>query len=262
MAHRRAVHENSDDQAGEEPAEVPTEADAASKAEQHIDDDEKAKARIEQSNVAAAIQKDREPNEPENGARSADYGDVWVEQDCSKRPSHERRNVDGNEGGRSDHPLDLLAELPEQVPEPEPRWRWPDKAKITFLQEWDDDQLLLGTYDDGLYLLGTNQPVRFADQPALLAAWPYDALRLDDGGVIVMTIHAGIFPGDSLDATFNPYRLFVHAPRSADAVRDYEDALGWFNFGLTEIDPNGRFRLSVLDARGEEVARQILVPHR
>jgi len=80
-----------------------------------------------------------------------------------------------------------------EPPAPEPRWRWKDGARITFLKEWDEGQLLLGTYDDGLYLLGDGEPVRFADQIELVSSWPYDALRLPDRSVIILTINDGIF---------------------------------------------------------------------
>ncbi len=82
-------------------------------------------------------------------------------------------------------------------PDPEPRWRWPDKAKITFLHEWGQNQILLGTYDDGLYLLSGDQPQRFANQPALRDAWPYDAYRLPDDSLMVSTIRSGFFHLDS-----------------------------------------------------------------
>jgi len=80
-----------------------------------------------------------------------------------------------------------------RVPVPEARWQFPDEARITFVSPWDDGQLLLGTYDDGLYLLGEGEPRRFADDDDLLKAWPYQALRLGDGSLVVTTIRSGIF---------------------------------------------------------------------
>lgn len=88
-----------------------------------------------------------------------------------------------------------LTEFPVDgpAPAPEARWRWPDKARITFLSPWDEDQLLLGTYTDGLYLLGEGEPRRFADDAELVSAWPYKALRLSDGSLVITTIRSGIF---------------------------------------------------------------------
>jgi len=84
-----------------------------------------------------------------------------------------------------------LTDLPAngQIPTPQERWLWPDKARITFLHSWDEDQLLLGTYDDGLYLLSNDKAERFANDESLLAAWPYKPLLLDDGSLVE-------YPGD------------------------------------------------------------------
>ena len=73
-------------------------------------------------------------------------------------------------------------------------------------------------------------------------------------------LNAGIFPSRQLDLTFNPHRLFYHAPATIETVDGFQAALGWFNFGLVEIDANGRFDLRIIDANGREVAREVLVP--
>ncbi|MEM9304785.1 MAG: hypothetical protein AAGE01_21920, partial [Pseudomonadota bacterium] len=73
-------------------------------------------------------------------------------------------------------------------------------------------------------------------------------------------LHAGVFPNLALDATFNPTRLFLHSPRRAADVDTIDTALGWFNFGFTEVDANGRLDMRVVDARGLTVARVVLAP--
>lgn len=82
-------------------------------------------------------------------------------------------------------------------PEPEDRWRWPDGTKITFLSDWKNQQLLLGTYDEGLYLLGDDQAVQFNNDPVMLQAWPYKALKLASGSLAIATIKDGLLHLDS-----------------------------------------------------------------
>jgi alkaline phosphatase D len=66
-------------------------------------------------------------------------------------------------------------------------------------------------------------------------------------------LNAGIFPHQRLDSTFHPERLFTYAPASADAVGSYDEALGWFNFGLLEVDGAGALTVSIVNGRGETV---------
>lgn len=67
-------------------------------------------------------------------------------------------------------------------------------------------------------------------------------------------LSAGVFPKQELDLTFHPTRLFFHGPPREPA--SYEEALGWFNFGLIEVDLAGTLNLEVVDGRGATVHRQ------
>jgi alkaline phosphatase D len=71
-------------------------------------------------------------------------------------------------------------------------------------------------------------------------------------------LNAGVFPQLTLDDTFRPRRLFLWGPKSPDDIRSYGDALEWFNFGLLDIDEDGRLRISIVNARGETVARHAI----
>lgn len=65
-----------------------------------------------------------------------------------------------------------------------------------------------------------------------------------------------------LDPTLHPEALFVHAPASPRDVRSWEEAKGWFNFGLLDVDAAGRLRAAVVDARGHELFALELAPGR
>ncbi len=86
-----------------------------------------------------------------------------------------------------------LTELPAEPPEPLDRWRWPESSKITFFVPLDQQRVVIGTYDDGLYLLSDGPPERFNDSETLRNAWPYQGLLLSDGSVAVSSINSGVF---------------------------------------------------------------------
>lgn len=65
-------------------------------------------------------------------------------------------------------------------------------------------------------------------------------------------LNAGVFPHAKLDATFHPERLFFYGPPSPD-IASLDDALGWFNFGLIEVDAAGALSVSIVNGRGETV---------
>lgn len=69
--------------------------------------------------------------------------------------------------------------------------------------------------------------------------------------VVTGPMHAGIFPNREFDATMRPRRLFFHGPQAADAVRDFDEALGWFNFGEIEIDGAGVMTVRIVNAHGQ-----------
>jgi alkaline phosphatase D len=61
---------------------------------------------------------------------------------------------------------------------------------------------------------------------------------------------AGMFPKDDLDRTLRPERLFMHGPRAGQRPISFDAALQWFNFGLVEIDADGRLEATIVDATG------------
>ena len=61
---------------------------------------------------------------------------------------------------------------------------------------------------------------------------------------------AGLFPKESLDPTLRPVRLFFHGPLAGHAPRTLDEALRWFNFGLVEVEADGRLLVSIVDGTG------------
>ena len=66
-------------------------------------------------------------------------------------------------------------------------------------------------------------------------------------------LNAGVFPRPDLDPTFHPERLFLYGPPSADSIASFTEAIGWFNFGMVDIDPDGNLTVSIVNGRGEIV---------
>jgi alkaline phosphatase D len=66
-------------------------------------------------------------------------------------------------------------------------------------------------------------------------------------------LSAGVFPTRALDQTLGPERLFFYAPPSSDAIASFDEALGWFNFGLVDIGDDGGLRISIVNGRGATV---------
>lgn len=73
-------------------------------------------------------------------------------------------------------------------------------------------------------------------------------------------LNAGVFPRMDLDPTFRPERLFFWGPESSSDIGSYQEALGWFNFGLLDIDRAGNLTVSIVNGRGEPVATHRLEP--
>jgi alkaline phosphatase D len=71
---------------------------------------------------------------------------------------------------------------------------------------------------------------------------------------------AGLFPKETLDPTLRPVRLFFHGPRPGEAPRTLDAALAWFNFGLAEVDAEGRLAVSIVDGTGRTRHRVSLPP--
>ena len=73
-------------------------------------------------------------------------------------------------------------------------------------------------------------------------------------------LNAGVFPHLKLATTFNPERLFLYGPSSPDAIASYDEAIGWFNFGVVDVSADGVLEVSIVNGRGETVFRQTLQP--
>ncbi|MBA3434294.1 MAG: alkaline phosphatase D family protein [Actinobacteria bacterium] len=65
-------------------------------------------------------------------------------------------------------------------------------------------------------------------------------------------LNAGIFPNRDYDQTLNPERLFFFGPETATAVRSWEDAKQWFNFGTLEIAVDGQLTAGIVDTAGRK----------
>jgi alkaline phosphatase D len=63
-------------------------------------------------------------------------------------------------------------------------------------------------------------------------------------------ITAGLAPPEARDPTPRSERLFVLAPPSADAVRSFEEAQRWFDFGVLDVDAGGRLAAEIIDGTG------------
>ncbi len=74
-------------------------------------------------------------------------------------------------------------------------------------------------------------------------------------------LNAGLFPNREFADDLGAAQLFFHGPASKDAVRTYEEALGWFNFGVAQVTADGDLRVRWRDARGRVVGALDL-PHR
>ena len=73
--------------------------------------------------------------------------------------------------------------------------------------------------------------------------------------VVTGPLNAGLFPQRQVDPSFRPERTFFWGPQDAGAVASFEDAVGWFNFGLLEVHGSGRLAIAVLNGNGQTVYR-------
>lgn len=117
---------------------------------------------------------------------------------------------------------------------------------------------LLGEVADVKDLVFLTTDVHYA------AAWRYRPLPEHPDFVfhelISGPLNAGLFPNRSFADDLGAERLFFHGPASADAVRDYEEALGWFNFGVAQVTAERHLRVSWRNARGDTVGALDLAP--
>lgn len=84
------------------------------------------------------------------------------------------------------------------------------------------------------------------------------ALELHE--VVAPALWAGIgsFPG--VDPSFGPELRFVHAPTNPSEIRSLSAARGYLGFGALEVEASGRLTIRLLDARGDTLYAETLLP--
>ncbi|MBN2700273.1 MAG: alkaline phosphatase D family protein [Methylothermaceae bacterium] len=73
-------------------------------------------------------------------------------------------------------------------------------------------------------------------------------------------LNAGLFPNREFDRSLGAERLFFFGPESSADVSNYEDALGWMNFGMIAVDADGLLHAGIRNLDGETVYRIDLNP--
>jgi alkaline phosphatase D len=66
-------------------------------------------------------------------------------------------------------------------------------------------------------------------------------------------LNAGLFRGDRFDKTLHGERLFIYGPEDFRNVSGWEEARGFFNFGVLDIDAAGALTLRVIGVDGRSV---------
>ena len=74
-------------------------------------------------------------------------------------------------------------------------------------------------------------------------------------------LNAGVFPAPRArpDAS-TPSACSSTAPPSPDAIASYDEAIGWFNFGVVDVAADGALTVSIVNGRGETVFQYALPP--
>lgn len=75
-------------------------------------------------------------------------------------------------------------------------------------------------------------------------------------------LSAGLFPKLIYDDSFGAERLFIHAPLGGEPAGRFEQALGWFNYAVLDVDPRGDIKVTYKDATGELIQGLELMPGR
>ncbi|QKK03859.1 MAG: response regulator [Pseudomonadota bacterium] len=76
---------------------------------------------------------------------------------------------------------------------PLPGLQQPEGVRLTFAESWPDGRLLMGSLENGLFWLtegGTPEPA--SSIPELTEAWPFVALPMDDGSIVLGTRYQGV----------------------------------------------------------------------
>jgi len=68
-------------------------------------------------------------------------------------------------------------------------------------------------------------------------------------------LNAGLFPTLTVDPTFRPERLFIYGPSEPGDIDSFDQALGWFNFGVIDVSAAGALTVSFVNGRDETVFR-------
>jgi alkaline phosphatase D len=87
----------------------------------------------------------------------------------------------------------------------------------------------------------------------------------DDPGFVVYEIavgplNAGIAALRDPDPIYHSDLLFAHGPTAWQTVRSFDEALGWFTFGLLEVDQMGNLTARVVDGTGRTLHRMEISP--
>jgi len=69
----------------------------------------------------------------------------------------------------------------------------PEGVRLTFAESWPDGRLLMGSLEKGLYWLSEGElPEPASTIPQLTEAWPFRALAMDDGSIVLGTRYQGV----------------------------------------------------------------------
>lgn len=72
-------------------------------------------------------------------------------------------------------------------------------------------------------------------------------------------LSAGLFPKLIFDDSFGAERLFIHASLTGQPIESLDEALGWFNYAVVDVDSSGQLEVSYRDGAGRllyEVAQE------
>jgi len=76
---------------------------------------------------------------------------------------------------------------------PIPGLQQPEGVRLTFAESWPDGRLLMGSLENGLYWLSEGGPPEPASTiPQLTEAWPFRALAMEDGSIVLGTRYQGV----------------------------------------------------------------------
>lgn len=71
-------------------------------------------------------------------------------------------------------------------------------------------------------------------------------------------LNAGVFPKQEYDRGLGAERLFLYGPDKP--IADFDEAIGWFNFGLIDIETDGALTAELINGRAESVYAVTIEP--